>query len=68
MTDRFLTTPTEVSVTCTRLPGRETNLARCEMAHASGGFVPPGDDRLGRYVNFALRLVAEVIERMARPR
>ena len=41
MTDRFLTTPTEVSVTCTRLPGRETNLARCEMAHASGGFVPP---------------------------
>ena len=68
MSDLFPSTKCQVSATCTHLPGREMELAHREMMHASGGLVPPGNDRLGRYVDFAIRLVAEVIQHLARPR
>ena len=68
MTDRILTTPTLPSANCAQLPSRETQLGRRDMRNTTGGVVFPGNDRLGRYVHFAIRCVAEVIEYMARPR
>ncbi len=68
MSDRFPSRRGQVSVTCAQLPGREMELAHREMMYASGGLVFPGNDRLGRYVDFAIRLVAEVIQHLARPR
>lgn len=68
MTDRILTTPTQPIINCARLGIRETELGRSEIKSVSGGLVFPRDDRLGRYVNFAIRFVAEVIEYVARPR
>ena len=68
MTDRILTARTLVSVSCARLLGRETELRRCDLRNTTGGVVFPGDERLGRYVYFAIRLVAEVMNHVARPR
>ena len=68
MTDRILTTPTQSTVTCARLGILESELGRSEMKYTSGGLVFPQYDRLGHYVNFAIRLVAEVIRYAARPR
>ncbi len=41
MTYRILTVPTQSSVACAQLPGREIGLARREMENAAGGFVLP---------------------------
>lgn len=68
MTDRNVASPVHPSVTCARLPGKVAELGPREMRNTSGGVVFPGYDPLGRYVNLAIRLVAEVIEYVARPR
>ncbi len=44
MTERIISRPAQVSVTCVQLPGQEIELARGEMANTSGGCILPGED------------------------
>lgn len=44
MTERIISMPARVSVTCVQLPGQELELAPGEMANASGGCILPGED------------------------
>lgn len=68
MTDRILSTSTMASVTCVQLRSRVSELGCRDMRNTTGGVVFPGNDRLGGYVRFAIRLVAEVMDYVARPR
>lgn len=44
MTERIISMPAQVSVTCVQLPGREIELAHGEIANTSGGCILPGED------------------------
>lgn len=68
MTDRNLASPSHPSVTCALLRGKVIELGPREMRNTSGGLVFPGYDPIGRYLERAIGIVAEVIEYVARPR
>ncbi len=60
MTDRILTVPTQATVTCAQLPGREIELAHREMLNSSGGiWLPTGPIFM---VRFIAERIAEVID------
>lgn len=60
MTDRVLSMPTQASVACARLPGREIALARREMVNASGGILLPTGPIF--MVRFITEKIAEAID------
>ncbi len=49
MTERIISMPAHVSVTCVQLPGREIELAHGEIANTSGGCILPGEDPLDHF-------------------
>ena len=65
MTDRIQLQPVQAFAKCAKLPGRETNLVRCEMRNASGGFglLPVGGGFLGtRLVIMAVEAIVDYFD------
>ena len=60
MTYRILTTPTQASVSCARLPSQEIELGRREMVNTSGGILLPSGPIF--MVRFIAERIAEVID------